>query len=163
IRSTWGARLRQVFSEIPDPTWRDAPAAALAPRLETTACAPVRAPMPAGLDADEAAGSVPIPLVGQDSRPGEAKPSRCPSMSVYNPFDFFLEPTAETFPFRYDAELEHDLRPYLAHGEAGPRLRQFLADVDLRPRRTIDFLVELNRQLQHAIRYLIRMEPGVQT
>jgi len=84
-------------------------------------------------------------------------------MSVYNPFDFFLEPTAETFPFRYDAELEHDLRPYLAHGEAGPRLRQFLADVDLRPRRTIDFLVELNRQLQHAIRYLIRMEPGVQT
>jgi transglutaminase-like putative cysteine protease len=84
-------------------------------------------------------------------------------MSVYNPFDFFLEPIAETFPFRYPAHLEHDLRPYLAHGEAGPRLRQFLADVDRRPRRTVDFLVDLNRQLQHAIRYLIRMEPGVQT
>jgi putative proteasome-type protease len=23
IRSTWGERLRQVFSEIPDPTWSD--------------------------------------------------------------------------------------------------------------------------------------------
>jgi uncharacterized protein (DUF2126 family) len=83
-------------------------------------------------------------------------------MSVYNPFDFFLEPIAESFPFRYPAQLEHDLRPYLVHGEAGPRLRQFLADVDRRPRRTVDFLVDVNRQLQQAIRYLIRMEPGVQ-
>jgi uncharacterized protein (DUF2126 family)/transglutaminase-like putative cysteine protease len=83
-------------------------------------------------------------------------------MSVYNPFDFFLEPTAETFPFRYAAHLEHDLRPYLVHGEAGPRLCQFLAGVDQQPRRTIDFLVELNQKLQRTIRYLIRMEPGVQ-
>src|SRR5882757_1996173 len=84
-------------------------------------------------------------------------------MSVYNPFDFFLEPTAEKFPFRYDAQLEHDLRPYLARCEDGPRLRKFLGSVDVRPRRTIDFLVDLNRQLQHGIRYLIRMEAGVQT
>ena len=67
IRSTWGARLRQVFSEIPDPTWRDAPAGAQAPRLETMLCAPVRAPLPSDLDAGEAPGSVPIQLVAQDS------------------------------------------------------------------------------------------------
>ncbi|HEX4597580.1 MAG TPA: transglutaminase family protein [Burkholderiaceae bacterium] len=84
-------------------------------------------------------------------------------MSVYDPFDFFLEPAAEKFPFRYDAQLESDLRPYLALGEAGPRLRQFVASVDVRPRRTVDFLVDLNHQLQRSIRYLIRMEPGVQT
>ncbi len=84
-------------------------------------------------------------------------------MSVYNPFDFFLEPTAEKFPFRYDAQLEHDLRPYLARCEEGPRLSNFLRSVDVRPRRTIDFLVDLNQQLQRGIRYLIRMEPGVQT
>jgi transglutaminase-like putative cysteine protease len=35
-------------------------------------------------------------------------------MSVYNPFDFFLEPSAEQFPFTYDASLHHDLLPYLA-------------------------------------------------
>lgn len=69
IRSTWGARLRQVFSEIPDPAWRDAPAATHAPRLETTLCLPVRAPLPAGLDAEEAPGSAPIQLVAQDSDP----------------------------------------------------------------------------------------------
>ena len=83
-------------------------------------------------------------------------------MAVYNPFDFFLEPAAEKFPFRYEAHLEHDLRPYLVRSEAGPRLRQFVAEVDQRPRRTIDFLVDLNQLLQHTIRYLIRMEPGVQ-
>ena len=83
-------------------------------------------------------------------------------MSVYNPFDFFLEPAAEKFPFRYEEQLEHDLLPYLARSEAGPRLRGFIAEIDQRPRRTIDFLVDLNQKLQQTIRYLIRMEPGVQ-
>jgi uncharacterized protein (DUF2126 family)/transglutaminase-like putative cysteine protease len=84
-------------------------------------------------------------------------------MSVYNPFDFFLEPQAEVFPFRYEAQLEHDLRPYLARGEAGAALHRFLETIDRRPRRAIDFLVELNQRLQRAIGYLIRLEPGVQT
>ena len=84
-------------------------------------------------------------------------------MSVYNPFDFFLEPVAEMFPFAYEAPLEHDLRPYLARGECGPLLRRYLEKVDRRPQRTIDFLVDLNQQLRRAIEYLIRMEPGVQT
>ena len=34
-------------------------------------------------------------------------------MAVLNPFDFFLEPSAEHFPFKYDAELAHELAPYL--------------------------------------------------
>jgi putative proteasome-type protease len=67
IRTTWGSRLRQVFSEIPDPTWRDAPAAAQAPLLETAACAPVRAPLPPGLDTEQRPGSLPFQLVAQDS------------------------------------------------------------------------------------------------
>jgi putative proteasome-type protease len=55
IRTTWGTRLRQVFGEIPDPAWRDAPAGSSAPRLETQETAPVRAPMPSGL-LEEAGG-----------------------------------------------------------------------------------------------------------
>jgi putative proteasome-type protease len=52
IRDTWGARLRQVFNEIPDPTWRDAKVASGAPRLETDPTFPVRAPLPASLAID---------------------------------------------------------------------------------------------------------------
>ena len=54
IRNTWGTRLKQVFQEIPDPTWRDAPAPEGAPRLETEANQPVRAPLPATLEAHPA-------------------------------------------------------------------------------------------------------------
>ncbi|MGO4307955.1 transglutaminase family protein, partial [Cupriavidus sp. RAF12] len=84
-------------------------------------------------------------------------------MSVYNPFDFFLEPSAEQFPFTYADGLEHDLAPYLARGELTPRFAAFVASIDRTPRRTLDFLVALNQRLQDEIRYLIRMEPGVQT
>ena len=83
-------------------------------------------------------------------------------MSVYNPFDFFLEPHAEEFPFAYGAELAHDLAPYLARIPATPRFAALLASIDRSPRRTIDFLVALNQRLQREIGYLIRMEPGVQ-
>ncbi len=84
-------------------------------------------------------------------------------MAVYNPFDFFLEPAAEKFPFRYEAALNHDLAPYLAREPLTPRLRDFLQSVDVHEQRTIDFLVALNQRLQREIRYLIRMQPGVQT
>ncbi|MCA9198605.1 MAG: transglutaminase family protein, partial [Planctomycetales bacterium] len=56
-----------------------------------------------------------------------------------------------------------DLRPYLATMPLGPRFAQFLDSVDRTARRTIDFLVDLNRQVQDAIEYVIRLEPGVQT
>jgi putative proteasome-type protease len=49
IRSTWGARLRQVFGEIPDPAWRDGPARATGPKLEMREAEPVRAVPPASL------------------------------------------------------------------------------------------------------------------
>ncbi|PXW25460.1 transglutaminase family protein [Paraburkholderia caballeronis] len=84
-------------------------------------------------------------------------------MAVYNPFDFFLEPSAEQFPFEYAPELAAELAPYLVRREPTPRFAAFVESIDRTPRKTIDFLVELNQRLQHEIRYLIRMEPGVQT
>ena len=41
---------------------------------------------------------------------------------VFNPFDFFTEPYAETFPFAYPAELKNELQPYLTPEPAGPLL-----------------------------------------
>jgi uncharacterized protein (DUF2126 family)/transglutaminase-like putative cysteine protease len=84
-------------------------------------------------------------------------------LSVFNPFDFFLEPSAETFPFAYEPELSQELAPYLERLPADPRLRDRLRAIDRRPVRTIDFLVDLNRRLSQEISYIIRLEPGVQT
>ena len=84
-------------------------------------------------------------------------------MAVYNPFDFFLEPAAEDFPFKYEPLLEQELAPYLAVDPATERLKAYLATVNMTKRRTIDFLVDINQMLHKDINYLIRMEPGVQT
>ena len=84
-------------------------------------------------------------------------------MAVYNPFDFFLEPSAEKYPFKYETLLAQELAPYLAVEHLTKRLRACLARIDRRKRRTIDFLVAVNQMVHQDISYLIRMEPGVQT
>ena len=84
-------------------------------------------------------------------------------MSVFNPFDFFLEPSAEQFPFTYEPWLQKDLAPFLEVSADGAPRQEFVRTVDRRPRRTIDFLVDLNSQLSKQIAYVIRLEPGVQT
>ena len=84
-------------------------------------------------------------------------------MSVLNPFDFFLEPAAEKFPFTYTVEAKAELAPYLITAPMTPLVDQYLKKVDKSKRRTIDFLVDINAMLYNDIRYLIRMEPGVQT
>ncbi len=84
-------------------------------------------------------------------------------MAVYNPFDFFLEPEAENFPFAYSAESAHELAPYLVKAALTPRFKAFVESIARDEVRTIDFLVALNQRLQHDIKYLIRMEPGVQS
>ena len=84
-------------------------------------------------------------------------------LSVQNPFDFFLEESAAHFPFVYDEAQAFDLRPYLEVPEPTPLLRGFLASIDTStPERTVDFLVGLNQRVKDEVRYLVRMEPGVQ-
>jgi len=84
-------------------------------------------------------------------------------MAVYNPFDFFLEPQAENFPFKYTASQAQELAPYLVAEPATPRVQAYLDKIERKEQRTIDFLVGLNQQVQSDVGYLIRMEPGVQT
>ena len=116
-------------------------------------------------------------------------------MAVLNPFDFFLEPQAERFPFKYDKTQDHELAPFLLRLPPTPEFTKYLGvlkrellngggrpiqetpigpkasvspaasacvETDLRPR-TIDFLVAINQRLCRDIRYVIRLEPGVQT
>ncbi|WP_308412715.1 transglutaminase N-terminal domain-containing protein, partial [Burkholderia thailandensis] len=84
-------------------------------------------------------------------------------MSVYNPFDFFLEERAQAFPFDYGDALRRELAPYLAcdpQTSASDAFRSYVESIDRAPAGTVDFLVALNRRLQRDIRYVVRLEPG---
>ncbi len=88
-------------------------------------------------------------------------------MTVINPFDFFVEGYAETFPFTYPALLQQELKPYLDPEAAGPLLSKWLENFKrdgYKPGMAIvDFLVAANQRVQRDIAYLVRMQPGVQT
>src|ERR1700734_3281124 len=58
-------------------------------------------------------------------------------MTVINPFDFFLEPYAESAPFIYERDLAHELAAYLEVKPAGPKVAEWVKSIDLQPRRTI--------------------------
>ncbi len=84
-------------------------------------------------------------------------------MATINPFDFFLEPEAETWPFAYDPVLEQELAPFRRLEPAGPLLAGFLAGIPRGEQRTIDMLVGLNRMVQERTAYVVRLEAGVWT
>ena len=84
-------------------------------------------------------------------------------MAVLNPFDFFLEPYANKYPFKYEETERRELEPYLIAQPLTPRFANYLENIPRKEVATIDFLVELNMRLARDIRYLIRLEPGVQT
>ena len=92
-------------------------------------------------------------------------------LKVINPFDFFIEDFAETWPYEYPKALLGDLKPYLRpvdeDGEGsgpGELTRDWVENFSVRPgTRTIDFLVALNGAINADVGYSLRMEPGVQT
>ncbi|MCB1446527.1 MAG: transglutaminase family protein, partial [Rhizobiaceae bacterium] len=84
-------------------------------------------------------------------------------MTVYNPFDFFVEESAEMWPFAYPEDLQEDLSIYMRPEPPGPRLQAFLDTIDRTPQKTVDLVVGLNQELQQKIGYVIRLEPGVQS
>ena len=84
-------------------------------------------------------------------------------MSVYNPFDFFVEDTAEFYPFDYPEELRDDLSIYRKAPSPTPRLAEYLKQIPTDKTRIVDWLVALNAKVAADIEYTIRMEAGVQT
>ncbi len=84
-------------------------------------------------------------------------------LEAYSPFDFFLDPDASDYPFRYSEGLGEELRPYLECERPTPLLAKFIERIDKTKRNTVDFLVDVNRAVHQQVEYIIRMEPGVQT
>ena len=89
-------------------------------------------------------------------------------MGVINPFDFFIESYAETYPFNYPDELAADLKPYLdiPASALGPLVNEWVAASATPPsdgQPTVQFLGALNSAIYRDVAYSVRMEPGVQT
>ena len=82
-------------------------------------------------------------------------------MTVYNPFDFFVEEESETWPFAYPETLRDDLSIYMQPEPAGPLLQAFLDGVDRTPMNTVNFVTGLNARVQSEIGYIVRLEAGV--
>jgi uncharacterized protein (DUF2126 family)/transglutaminase-like putative cysteine protease len=84
-------------------------------------------------------------------------------MVTINPFDFFLEPEAETYPFSYDPVLDLELAPFRKTEHPGPQLTALLAGIPRDELRTVDKLVALNSLIHDKVAYIVRLEPGVFT
>jgi len=103
-------------------------------------------------------------------------------LKVINPFDFFIEDWAETWPsapgeggsssgFAYPEAQADDLEPYLrpvdedGYGSGpGELVQAWVRNFSVPDgTRTIDFLVALNRAINADVGYSLRMEAGVQT
>ncbi len=85
-------------------------------------------------------------------------------LAVINPFDFFVEDSAQSWPFAYETSLAAELTPYLEPTAGGSLLDAYMAELDRTTTGTsLDCICDLNRKLSTEIKYLIRMEPGVQT
>ncbi len=85
-------------------------------------------------------------------------------MAAYNPFDFFLEPYAEKWPFSYEPALAVELEPYMRTLPSTPLFEELLERVRPKePLPTSTMLVRTNGLLAEHVAYNVRLEPGLQT
>ena len=72
-------------------------------------------------------------------------------MATINPFDFFLEPEAENWPFAYDPRSPRSSRRSAELEAAGPAADGMARQGPARSKqRTVDMLVDLNARLQRT-------------
>src|SRR5215475_1297745 len=84
-------------------------------------------------------------------------------MITINPFDFFVDEYAKSWPFSYEDSLKQELAPYLVSAPDTPAFAKYLRKFQAAGgESTIDYLVRVNQQVQRDIGYVIRMEPGIQ-
>ena len=84
-------------------------------------------------------------------------------MTVINPFAFFLQDEVIEYPVSLRRGRPHGIAALLGNPARAPRLKEFLAGIPRKSKKTVDFLVDLNQYVHNAVKYVIRMEPGVQT
>ncbi len=84
-------------------------------------------------------------------------------LSLLNPFDFLLDPSAEVYPFQYAPEVARDLHSSLLVDPPGSLLRAFIEGWRDQRIGTVDLLLLVNRRVRDEIAYVTRLEHGIQT
>ncbi|MEM9159050.1 MAG: transglutaminase family protein [Verrucomicrobiota bacterium] len=82
-------------------------------------------------------------------------------LAPINPFDFFLEEEATTYPFDYNPTLKKELRPYFAKMPMRPLFKELLESIDTSETPTNDFISSINQKVNSILEYTLRMDPGV--
>ncbi len=100
-------------------------------------------------------------VVPDETREFSATVDLVADMATINPFDFFVEDAAASWPFTYEPVLAGELKPYLEPLPGTPLLDDYVRKIAGQSS-TIAFIIELNRKLSQDIAYQVRMEPGVQ-
>jgi transglutaminase-like putative cysteine protease len=85
-----------------------------------------------------------------------------------NPYDFYIEDYASQGSFTYSEDLQLDLAPYLKASnplteKPTARARAFFEQFEPASLGTVDFLVALNQGVYQNVRYIERLEQGVQS
>ena len=84
-------------------------------------------------------------------------------LTAVNPFDFFLEPEASEYPFDYGPAFRETQAAFFRPVGDHPLVAELAAQLRSQAARgTIDFLVQVNQAVHGLVRYVIRLEPGVQ-
>lgn len=84
-------------------------------------------------------------------------------LSPVNPFDFFIEPSAASYPFRYEASLYNALEPYLTVENESLSFQAWVQQFENQNIPLLDFLIMVNQTHCQTIDYVQRMTPGVQS
>ena len=82
-------------------------------------------------------------------------------IAIINPFDFFVEPEAASWPFTPAPWLADMLLPYQRLDPLGPRFAALLAEIPRDPRGTVELLTDITALVNQRIAYVQRPEPGV--
>lgn len=78
-----------------------------------------------------------------------------------NPFDFFIESSAEQYPFQYEQRMHKALLPCLEIVDRSDSMTHWVEGADRQRQPTIEFITAENRRVRDAVDYNIRHEPGV--
>jgi uncharacterized protein (DUF2126 family)/transglutaminase-like putative cysteine protease len=79
-----------------------------------------------------------------------------------NPFDFRIDAYADVYPFTYEPAAAKELAPFREAAPPGPLLQSLIDECSSRDIRTVDHIVKVNQIVHGRLKYVLRMDPGVQ-